>query len=162
MSEHLTDRQLQQWLEEGAPEEGDVARHLACCRRCSAQAQAYLRLWGDLAVPPAVCLPEDFARRVAAQATPRSTWAARVAALLGLLAYAGIGCLAACYYKLHLFMWAAFAAAWSAAQHLFGSFRHLSLASPFCPQQFVLLAIVAAVLLTVGLLDRLLSRLILK
>ncbi|MBC7185999.1 MAG: hypothetical protein H5U38_03090 [Calditrichaeota bacterium] len=162
MSDHLTDRQLQQWLEAGAPEEGEVARHLASCRRCAAQAHAYLRLWSDLALPPVVVLPQDFARRVAEQAVPSRAWVAKVAALLGLLAYAGIGCLVACYYKLHLLMRDAFAAAWSAALQIVRSLRHPPVASFFTPQQLVFLAAVATVLLTVGLLDRLFSRLISK
>lgn len=159
MRKHPTDWQLQQWIEDGAPPTGEVGEHVAWCRECARQAEAYAQLMRALIRPPRAILPEDFAERVAmlAPGRHRVSWLSQVATIGGIVAYAAVGLAVMIHFGAYALLLRALLPFRLALVGLIHSLEHFTL--PEIPSLLPLLPAEAVVLLlAIVLLDRLLAK----
>ncbi len=158
MRAHPTDRELQQWIDDGAPARGEIGQHLARCRECTQKAQAYARLWQALALGPAVALPEEFAAKVARRAARpvHGVWLRQAAAIVAIAGYAAVGCALLVYVGAHVLLFRAVGSFWLAFAQQVKSFGYLTLKT-FSPLAS-LLPVVGVLLLTIMLFHRLLAQ----
>lgn len=61
---HLTDEQIQEWLDGAQTKQPAVFEHLAHCSRCQAEVAAYRKLYQELNQPIVFSLSPDFAATV--------------------------------------------------------------------------------------------------
>ncbi len=67
---HLTEYQLQQYLDGQQPENSDIAAHLSGCHTCREALESYRIVYGALSAAPAVHLTASLRNRVMAQIKP--------------------------------------------------------------------------------------------
>ncbi|MDZ7270709.1 MAG: hypothetical protein ONB17_03750 [candidate division KSB1 bacterium] len=159
MKGHPTDWQLQQWIEDGAPQTGEVGEHVRRCEECAREARSYVQLWQTLARPPEVVLRAHFAQRVAARvrAQRRRDWLVQVATIGGIASYAAAGIGVLIYFGVFALLRRAFSPLWLGVLRVVDSLERLALPS-FPALSPLFLASVGFLLLCIAVFDHFLAQ----